>query len=189
MRAVVRRGPVARHVRATNAVLRSVQNLCVSDLNWTSLPMPTVVDFLLEQHLSPQWRGLLRALAAEFESQLSPDELRQLMFRVGARFAESHALPPCESTDDLADALNAHWSGIQWGYVELADEGDYLRIIHYGAPLAAFGGAALAWTPAFLQGCYQAWLDAMGAAELVVAQADVPDEGFVVEFRLARATA
>lgn len=151
--------------------------------------MPTVVDVLLEQHLSPQWRGVLCALAAEFESQLSRDELRQLMFRIGTRFAASHALPPCESTGELAQALNAQWAAMQWGYVELDDAGDYLRVLHYGAPLAAFGGDALAWSPAFLQGCYQTWLDAMGAADLSVVQASAPEEGFVVEFHLARAVA
>jgi hypothetical protein len=150
--------------------------------------MPTVVDTLLEQHLSVQWRGLLRALAAEFEAQLDRDELRQLMFRVGERFAVEHPLPACESTEDLAVALNARWASIQWGCVELADEGDYLRIIHYGSPLPAFGDEALGWTPAFLQGSYQAWLDAMGAAQLTVVQAGVPENGYAVEFHLARAT-
>lgn len=151
--------------------------------------MPTVVDVLLEQHLSPQWRGLLRALAAEFESQLSRDELRELMFRIGARFAAAHPLPPCESTAGLAVAINARWSAIQWGCVELADAGESLRITHYGAPLAAFGGDALAWSPAFLQGAYQTWLDAMGAADLAVVQTGAPEDGFVVAFQLARALA
>lgn len=151
--------------------------------------MSTVVAALLEQHLSPQWRGLLRALAAEFEAQLDHDELRQLMFRIGERFATEHPLPACESTDDLAAALNARWASIQWGCVELADEGDALRILHYGAPLSAFGGEALAWTPAFLQGSYQAWLDAMGAAQLTVVQAGIPEDGYALEFHLVRATA
>jgi len=151
--------------------------------------MPTVVDVLLEQHLSPQWRGMLRALAAEFEAQLDRDELRQLMFRIGARFAAEHPLPACESTAELSDALNARWAPIQWGCVELADAGEYLRIIHYGAPLQAFGGEALAWTPAFLQGAYQAWLDAMGAAQLTVMQAGGPGDGYALEFHLARANA
>jgi hypothetical protein len=151
--------------------------------------MPTVFDALLEQHLSPQWRGLLRALAAEFEAQLSRDELRQLMFRIGERFAADQPLAACNSTAELADALNARWAPIQWGRAELAEEVDHLRIIHYGAPLRAFGDEALAWTPAFLQGCYQAWLDAMGAAQLDVVEGDVHDDGFAIEFHLARATA
>jgi hypothetical protein len=149
--------------------------------------MTTVVDALLEQNLSPQWRVFLRSLAAEFEAQLSHDELRQLMFRIGERFATEHRLPTCESTADLERALNAQWSAIQWGCVELADEGDYLRIVHYGSPLVAFGNGALAWAPAFLQGSYQAWLDAMGASPLTVVQASAPEGVFAVEFHLARA--
>ncbi|RQG99499.1 cellulose biosynthesis protein BcsD [Paraburkholderia dinghuensis] len=150
--------------------------------------MPTVVDALIEQHLSPQWRGLLHALAAEFEAQLDRDDLRQLMFCVGERFAAEQPLAACDSMADLADAFNARWAPIQWGRVELADEGTHLRIVHYGAPLHAFGGEALAWTPAFLQGCYQAWLDAMGAKQLTVVQAGIPDDGFAIEFHLVRAT-
>jgi len=151
--------------------------------------MPTVVDALLEQHLSPQWRGLLHALAAEFEAQLDRDELRELMFRVGMRFAAEQPLAASESMTDLAAAFNARWAPIQWGRVELADEGNHLRIVHYGAPLRAFGDEALAWTPAFLQGCYQAWLDVMGAKQLTVVQTAVPNDGFAIEFHLERATA
>lgn len=150
--------------------------------------MPTVVDALLEQYLSPQWRGLLHALAAEFEAQLERDELRQLMFRIGERFAGEQPLVACDSMADLADALNARWAPMQWGRVELADAGNHLSIVHYGAPLHAFGAEALAWTPAFLQGCYQAWLDAMGAKQLSVVQAGTPDDGFAIEFHLVRAT-
>jgi hypothetical protein len=149
--------------------------------------MTTVIDVLLEQQLSLQWRGLLSALAAEFESQLCRAELRELMGRIGARFAAAHPLPPCESTSCVAVAINARWTSIQWGYVELTDAGESLRITHYGAPLAAFGADALSWSPAFLQGVYQAWLDAMGAIDLAVVQTGAPEDGFVVEFHLARA--
>jgi len=147
--------------------------------------MPTAVDFLLEQNLSSQWRGFLLALAKEFESQLSPDELRHLMFRVGCRYAGEQPLPPCDSTAELAAALNAHWASTRWGYVELSDEGDHLRIVHSGAPMSAFGSGALAWMPAFLQGSYQTWLDAMGATQLSVVQTDTEEQGFAVEFRLS----
>ncbi|WP_186061268.1 cellulose biosynthesis protein BcsD [Burkholderia gladioli] len=150
--------------------------------------MPTAVDFLLEQNLSSQWRGFLRALAEEFESQLSPDELRHLMFRVGCRYAGEHALAPCESTADLEHALNLHWASVRWGYVELSDQGSHLRIVHYGAPITAFGNGALAWMPAFLQGSYQTWLDAMGASQLTVVQSGSEDDGFAVEFLLTSDT-
>ena len=148
--------------------------------------MVPTLDYLLQRQISPQWRGLLTALAEEFEAQIGQEELRQLMYRVGCRFAAAHPLPPCASTADLADALNSRWQEADWGYVELVDEADYLRIAHSCAPLQAFGSAALAWTPAFLEGVYQTWLSALGAEGLSVAQASEFDEYATIEFRLGR---
>ena len=148
--------------------------------------MVPTLDYLLQRQISPQWRGLLTALAEEFEAQIGQGELRQLMYRVGCRFAAAHPLPPCASTADLADALNARWQEADWGYVELVDEADYLRISHSCAPLQAFGSTALAWTPAFLEGVYQTWLSALGAEGLSVAQASEFDEYATIEFRLGR---
>jgi hypothetical protein len=147
--------------------------------------IPTL-DYLLQRQISPQWRGMLTALAEEFETQIGQDELRQLMYRVGVRFATAHPLPPCGSTADLAHALNARWLEADWGYVELADEADYLRIVHSCAPLQAFGVNALNWTPAFLEGVYQTWLSSLGAEGLSVVQASAFDEYATVEYRLGR---
>lgn len=149
--------------------------------------MVSTIDYLLERQISPQWRGMLHALASEFEAQLGHDELRQLMHRVGSRFAHAHPLPACESTADLAQTLNRHWQHIDWGYVELVDEPGALRIVHYCAPLPAFGDAALGWTPAFLEGVYQTWLNALGAQGLSLAQTSGYGENTALEFRLQRA--
>jgi hypothetical protein len=148
--------------------------------------MGPIFDYLLQRQISPQWRGLLTALAEEFEAQIGQDELRQLMYRVGCRFAAASPLPPCNSSADLADALNARWQEAEWGYVELSDEPEYLRIAHSCAPLLAFGATALNWTPAFLEGVYQTWLSALGAEGLSVAQASEFDEHATIEFRLGR---
>src|SRR5882757_8642753 len=45
--------------------------------------MVQTLDYLLERQISRQWRGMLTALATEFEAQIGPAELRQLMYRVG----------------------------------------------------------------------------------------------------------
>lgn len=148
--------------------------------------MVPVVDYLLDRQIAPQWRGVLTALAAEFETQLGPEELRQLMNRVGSRFALAHELPPCASTSELSEAFNASWRETDWGFVELSDEAEYLRIVHYCAPLQAFGNDALTWTPAFLQGVYQTWLAALGAQGLSVEQASGFTDEAAVEFRLGR---
>ncbi|WP_233835898.1 cellulose biosynthesis protein BcsD [Paraburkholderia sp. ZP32-5] len=148
--------------------------------------MVPILDYLLERQISPQWRGMLSALANEFEAQIGRDELRLLMHRVGSRFAAAHPLPACGSTAELAQALNLYWRGMDWGYVELADEAESLRIIHYCAPLPAFGESALAWTPAFLEGVYQTWLSALGAQGLSVAQTSGFGADSALEFRLGR---
>lgn len=148
--------------------------------------MENVLDYLLDHQISPQWRGVLTALASEFEAQIGLADLRQLMFRIGQRFARAHPLGACASTPELAAALNQCWRTAQWGYVELADEAQYLRITHYCAPLPAFGTAALSWTPAFLEGAYQAWLSALGASGLEVTQSSEFGIDSGIEFRLAR---
>lgn len=149
--------------------------------------MQGMLEHLLERQVSPQWRGFLEALAGEFTDQLDRDELRQLMERVGLRFAAAHPLGPCESTDDLTNALNARWRDMQWGYAELSDEHEFLRIVHYAAPLRALGNDHLAWSSAFLQGAYQGWFDSVGAAGLRVAQDIAPTDDSRIELRVARA--
>ncbi|RQS05931.1 cellulose biosynthesis protein BcsD [Burkholderia sp. Bp8998] len=149
--------------------------------------MQRILEHLLERGASLQWRGFLEALAGEFADQLDRDELRQLMSRVGMRFAAAHPLGPCESTDDLANALNARWRDAQWGYAELSDEHEFLRIVHYAAPLRALGAGHLAWSSAFLQGAYQGWFDSVGAAGLRVVQDAVPQDDSRIELRIARA--
>jgi hypothetical protein len=148
--------------------------------------MVTTLNYLLERQLSPQWCGFLTSLADEFEAQIGPDELRQLMNRVGRRFAHAQPLGECASTVELADALNQIWRDSDWGFVELSDEPDYLRIVHRCAPLTAFGHEALAWTPAFLEGAYEQWLSEMGAEGLSVLQAGPFDENASIEFRLSK---
>lgn len=149
--------------------------------------MVPIIDYLLDRQISPQWRGVLGALASEFEAQIGHDELRQLMHRVGCRFAQAQPLPACESTGELGQTINLRWRDIDWGYVELFDEPGSLRIVHYCAPLQAFGGTALAWTPAFLEGVYQTWLNALGAQGLSLAQTSGYGADSAIEFRLRRA--
>jgi hypothetical protein len=108
------------------------------------------------------------------------------MQRVGRRFAAAHPLPPCATTPELGAALNAIWNDVDWGFVEVGDEPDYLRIVHCCPPLLAFGANALPWSPAFLEGAYQEWLSALGAQGLSVVQAGEFDESAAVEFRLGR---
>jgi hypothetical protein len=146
--------------------------------------MAPVIDFLLERQISPQWRGVMTALAAEFETQLSRAELRELMHRVGQRFAGAHPLPACASVMDLEHAINQRWLEADWGYVEIVEAPDALRIAHFCSPLKAFGTPALAWAPGFLEGVYQTWLAGLGGEGLLVEQTGGLEEDGVIDFRV-----
>jgi hypothetical protein len=145
----------------------------------------TLLDYYTRHQASAQWRGFLTALAEEFETQLGTAQLRQLMARIGVKFAGSHPPGTCATLDELAAFFNTTWSSLDWGFVNLVERDEYLSIQHHCAPLAAFGAAADAWTPAFLEGAYQHWLGELGAGALVLRQVETGDHR-TLEFRLAK---
>lgn len=140
-----------------------------------------------EHQCSKQWRGFLLALAEEFEDQLGAPELRGLMTRIGERFARATALPPCETLEQLTEAINETWVLLDWGWVTIEDDADHLAIRHACAPLrAAFGKSGAAWAPAFLEGVYQHWFSVLGIDPVLrVREAGCGDDG-MLEFRLGR---
>jgi hypothetical protein len=149
--------------------------------------MQEILEHLLERQVSPQWRGFLEALAGEFSDQLDQDELRQLMARVGMRFAAAHPLGPCESTDDLANALNARWREMEWATPSCPTNRHFCASFITRRRCAPLGAGHLGWSAAFLQGAYQGWFDSVGAAGLRVTQDVVPQDDARIELRIARA--
>lgn len=149
-----------------------------------------IIEYFTEQQCSRQWKGFLRAFAGEFATQLDEADLRALMRRIGERFAHEAEvdLGNCRTLDDLQLAMGQVWVRLDWGWVELADRGDYLEVRHHCAPLiAAFGPDALRWSPGFLEGAYQAWFSSAHAGNLEVRQSAEPDLAGSIEFRLAQA--
>lgn len=144
-----------------------------------------LLDYYTRHHASTQWRAFLTALAEEFETQLETAQLRELMARIGVRFADAHPAIACATLDDLASFFNKTWSSLDWGFVNLVEQSDYLAIEHFCAPLAAFGTAGAIWTPAFLEGAYQRWLHALGAGTLALQQVQTGNL-HALEFRLAK---
>ncbi|AVO49521.1 cellulose synthase [Melaminivora suipulveris] len=116
-----------------------------------------------------QWRGFLHALGQEFAAALSAQDLATLMARIGVRFAAQHPLNPSENVTELQQAMNAVWDALDWGQVELAQAPAGMEIQHRFSPLvAALGETEGSWATGFLQGVYQQWFDAAGAAGLRV---------------------
>lgn len=157
--------------------------------------MPSTHDSLsgeTAQHLSQlqcsrQWRGFLQALSAEFTQALSNDELRELMFRVGERFASAHPLDPCTTLSDLQQRMTDVWRSVDWGWVMLTQHKEQLSIVHCCAPLlAGMDKSNVDWSLGFLQGAYQKWFDAAGAGSLKVAPGESTDPWGSASFSLSR---
>ncbi|CAG9272410.1 MULTISPECIES: cellulose biosynthesis protein BcsD [Paraburkholderia] len=146
----------------------------------------TLLDYYTRHQTSVQWRGFLTALAEEFETQIDTSQLRVLMSRIGVRFAARYPAAECTTLDDLAAFLNNVWSGLDWGFVRLAERDDYLSIEHCCAPLAAFGERAAPWASAFLEGAYQHWLHELGAGSLALQEYQSAN-AHAYEFRLLKA--
>ncbi|WP_119153334.1 cellulose biosynthesis protein BcsD [Caldimonas tepidiphila] len=148
----------------------------------------SIVEYLSEQQCALQWRSFLATLGQTLLERLGPVELRALMQCVGERFAREHPLRGCDTLDDLELALSEVWVGLNWGWATVEETEDCLVIRHQCAPLAAaFGAPALAWSAAFLQGAYQAWLGQLGAgSELAVHPGASDPQGLSLEFQLRR---
>ena len=133
--------------------------------------------YLRARHIAPQWRLVLPALGQALSAKLPAETLRSLLHSTGEAFAQAAPVAPAESVARMEDAMNQAWDRHDWGWVGIEDQGDALVLTHHAAPLAmAFGEAALAWAPGFLEGAYQQWFRQLGAGESLrvrqVGQAD-----------------
>lgn len=150
------------------------------------MPSVDALSVYREQACSRQWRGFLQALATEFEEALPAPELERLMSRVGERFAQVHPLPEVVSLEQLQQACNRVWSGLDWGEVVFEEGEMAVDIVHAGAPLGPAFGRLAGWPQGFLLGAYRHWLRAAGMLPgLDVRPADGGTED-VVHYRLAR---
>lgn len=143
-------------------------------------------QYLADRLCHRQWVGVLEALAAEFNEYLSPEDLSDMMARVGERFAEARPLQGGDTLTDLVAAMNAIWSDMDWGVARLDSQDDQLLIEHDYSPLAAaFGAQSVEWSGAFLRGVYQQWMRQAGAGDdLELTQLTAPDDWGCVTFRL-----
>ncbi len=115
------------------------------------------------ERVSPQWAVFLDLLSAELQAQLTPAEYRQLLRRLGSRFAETVPLDPCADLVGMADQANRVWQRMQWGFVAMVDLGQSLRITHRASPLPAALQLDADVAGGFLEGVYATWLSAAGS--------------------------
>lgn len=124
------------------------------------------LSYYAEQGASRQWRFFLQALAEQMSEEVSPEELRGVMQRLGQRMAASLPLGEVKSLDDFTHSINALLREVNWGRAEVSESQDGLTIVHHCSPLAGgFGENAMVWSPAVLEGLYGAWMNELGAGE------------------------
>lgn len=145
-----------------------------------------IVQYLITQHCSAQWRGFMGALAQELTQHLTPNNLRGLMRRAGQRFARQHPLPESDTIGALQSAINGLWQSMNWGWVSIDDEHAQLVIRHYLSPLpVGMLPENMPWSNGFLEGAYEQWLHQSGADEsLCLRQSAIDDSTGTVEYRL-----
>lgn len=149
-------------------------------------------DYKIHRDTSKQWRQLLAVMAQEMVSGEPYDGCDDFSHRVGVRYADHSLLPECTSLEELEAAINARWQLMDWGWINLTDQGKSLLIVHHGAgngqlPGDAFGDDSDGWIPGFLSGVYQQWLASIGAGERLRVKPVAPiDEFGTIEFDLSR---
>lgn len=117
------------------------------------------------ERVSPQWAVFLDLLSAELQAQLTAAEYRQLLRRLGSRFAETVPLGPCADLAELAGEANRVWRRMQWGFVAMLDVGQSLRVTHRASPLPAALQLDADVAGGFLEGVYATWLSAAGSPQ------------------------
>lgn len=124
-----------------------------------------LLQHLALERISAQWSGFLAVLSDELQAQLSADEYRALLGRLGARFAQSFELPECDSLAQMEEAANKVWGPLSWGYATFSDSGRQLLIEHHACPLPAALQVETELAAGFLEGVYATWLAAAGSPE------------------------
>ncbi len=125
-------------------------------------------NYFKKQQGSLQWMAVLGAMSAELSSVSETEDLRDLFFRIGERFASGVDVDfdSVQSLTELEGLLNDFWAEHNWGWVSLVETQGYIDITHQCAPLAqAFGDDSLPWSVGLLAGFYQTMFNGLGASE------------------------
>lgn len=140
-------------------------------MNDTLSDQTELLRSLALERISPQWADFLGLLSDALGAQLESAEYRQLLVGLGERFAGQNPLPACTGLEELAEAMNAVWKRMRWGYVGLSDQRVQLELVHRACPLPAALQLDADVAGGFLEGVYGVWLKAAGApADLALMQ-------------------
>ena len=125
-------------------------------------------NYFRSQQVSLQWLPVLRALALELSSTFDAASLRQILFKVGERFAKDveERFQEVQSLAELQESLNEFWAQLNWGWVQFAEVKGAIEIEHQALPLAeALGDDSLVWSVGLMEGFYQTVFSVLGAGD------------------------
>jgi hypothetical protein len=136
----------------------------------------SVLSYYQRATCSSQWLEFNRALAVELSAGLPPEEIRLLFRRIGERMAATMPVERCDTVRALREQMNQRWDAIGWGFADLHEQDDHLRITHACSPLAmAFGAESAGWACGFFEGAYQSWFAAQGIPASLRVRADTEE--------------
>lgn len=145
------------------------------------------LQYLLRERISTQWTAFLQAFSAEMQSQLTPEEYRQLLHSMGQRMAESLAIGQRDTVEELEAAINQRFESMQWGYAKLIDSGISLNIEHHFSPLSVALDLDNETAGGLLEGIYEHWFRTAGAeADLGIKQLPSTATESVLHYQFGR---
>ena len=128
------------------------------------------IQYYAQQQCSRQWVHLMASMFAEFEDRVDPTEADRFLWTLGTRMAQSLPLRRCETLEELEDDINAVFSGIDWGWVRVAENGRFIEIIHGAYPQVPQDENRRSWLVPILEGLYTEWLSEQGGDASFVAR-------------------
>jgi len=139
--------------------------------------IPIALDYRATRAVSAQWRDALGSLATRLAAAAGDETTRQILREVGQDVADKHPLPPCDSLDDLGQAMSEAMGRIDWGFAR-AEEGERHLIITVAAyPQVPGSEPALGLVVAMLEGMIGRWMENQGGGPMLSARYAGKGEG------------
>ena len=121
------------------------------------------LNYYAQRNCAQQWRAFLSEMVSEFYDQVDGELALNFFQRVGARLAQALPLGPCSSLEEVAAGINRILDQIDWGWVEIQETGNHIRISHGAYPIVPmYQNAPEAWLLPVLEGAYTEWFRSLG---------------------------
>ncbi len=135
------------------------------------------LNYYAQRSCAEQWRVFLSEMISEFYNQVDSEFAESFFYRVGTRMAQALPVPPANSLEEVEASLNRILGQLNWGWVEVAETGSHVRIVHGAYPVVPmYQNAPETWLIPVLEGAYSEWFRSLGGeAEFRARSANRPE--------------